>query len=83
MEFKRGDQIIYIPSHADGPDHKDSEEGFVTSVRGDSIFCRYWSKHDRNILRTLANSEATSPEDLILADTRHQNVINNILKGIP
>ena len=65
MEFKRGDQIIYVPDHAHGPGHKDSEEGFVTSVNDEVVFCRYWNKNNDKILRTLANSEATSPRDLI------------------
>jgi len=83
MKFKRGDQIIYIPNHADGPNHPDAEPGFVTSVKGDSIFCRYWNKHQPNLLRTTANSEATSPRDLVHINSRHQNVIDNILKGLP
>ena len=53
-------QIKYTPTHAEGvPDHPDIEYGFVTSVKGDTIFCRYWSKHNPDDLRTTANSEGT------------------------
>ncbi len=77
MNFKRGDQIIYIPYHADGdPDHKDSQRGFVTSNREPgNFFCRYWSRHLTGQLRTRANSESTKPEQLILKDTVPQEVV--------
>ena len=80
--FKRGDQIIYIPDHAHGPDHPAVEEGFVTSVNDQVVFCRYWNRIYHHTLRTLTNSEATSPDDLVLTNTRNQNVIDNILKGL-
>lgn len=56
----RGTQILYVPMHAQGDtNHPDVEPGFVTSQRGDVVFCRYWSKHAPGELRTKANSEAT------------------------
>lgn len=58
--LKRGDQIIYVPRHAKGDtDHPNCERGFVTSVRGDNAFCRYWRKRLPFELRTTANSELT------------------------
>ena len=58
MDLQPGTQIAYVPTHANGDlSHPDVEFGFVTSVRGDVAFCRYWSKGDG--LRTTANSEAT------------------------
>lgn len=81
MNLKRSTQIIYIPSHANGDkNHEDVEEGFVTSVQGNSAFCRYWSKQDRYQLRTKANSEATNKRDLIVEDTRTQDIIDNLLE---
>lgn len=63
MKFKRGDQIAYIPTHADDVHHPDTELGFVTSVSNKFVFCRFWGKNMS--LRTLANSEAVNPDDLI------------------
>jgi len=81
--LKRGTQIVYIPQHAEGDrNHKDVEEGFVTSVRGNSAFCRYWSKYDRYQLRTKANSESTSIRDLVIEATRTQDIIDEMLEDI-
>jgi len=65
--FKPKDQIAYIPLHANGDlTHPDVEFGFVTSVsfKGDTIFCRYWSKYNPAELRTKANSESTPANTL-------------------
>ena len=71
-----GTQIIYIPDHANGDEnHPDCEEGFVTSRRGNIAFCRYWSKHDPNSLRTTDNIEATPIDNVIVKATRDQSVI--------
>ena len=60
LDFKRGDQIVYIPEHANGYRcHADSDFGFVTSVRADTVYCRYWSKHSCDELRTKTCSEGT------------------------
>ena len=81
--FQPGDQIIYIPTHADNdPDHPDCEFGFVTSIRSNNVFCRYWSKIDQKLVRTNANSEATNPRDLYLWDSRPQSQIDNLLKNL-
>jgi hypothetical protein len=42
--FQVGDEVLYIPLHAQGKaDHKDCEHGVVTSLsrNGDTIFVRY------------------------------------------
>lgn len=60
--FQRGDQIAYIPAHADGDiNHPDVEFGFVTGGPNamECFFCRYWSKETPYELRTKANSEMT------------------------
>ncbi len=86
-ELKRGTQIVYVPSHADGDiKHPDCEEGFVISKTSDkyseAYFCRYWSKSYRYRLRTTANSEATNRRDLIVKDTRHQGIIEEMFRII-
>ena len=64
-KFKKGDQVAYIPTHADGDtNHPDVEYGFVTSVKGDTVYCRYWAKY-WNGLRTRSCSEGTPRECLV------------------
>ena len=66
MALTRGTQILYVPMHAHGDtNHPDCEAGFVTSVRGDVAFCRYWSRSTPGELRTKANSEATPVDALV------------------
>ena len=45
--LKRGTQIAYVPTHAAGIgiQHPDVEFGFVSSLKGDTVFCRYWWKY--------------------------------------
>lgn len=81
--LQSGTQIIYVPDHAEGDaEHPDCEQGFVTSVRGDMAFCRYWSNAHEG-LRTLANSEATPIRNLVVRDTRPQHVIDQWMEGQP
>ena len=78
-----GTQIIYVPTHTDGDlAHPDCEEGFVTSVRGDNAFCRYWSKHTPNSLRTKAGSELTPISLLVIKDTMPQEMVDDKLEAI-
>jgi hypothetical protein len=81
-QFHPGDQIIYIPDHANGPDHKDAEFGFVTSITDQYVFCRYWSKHEPDKLRTVANSESTMPYNLIKSESHPQGRIDALLGKI-
>ena len=76
--LKRGTQIIYTPDHADGDiEHEDCEKGFVITDKGQSVFCRYFSKRTLiGSLRTLANSESTPKENLIVQDTHDQRVVD-------
>ena len=68
--FKRGDQIVYVPEHANGDmSHPDVDFGFVwrrNEYDGNLYFCRYWSKFHDGELRTKANSESTHVRDLRL-----------------
>lgn len=81
--FSPGTQIIYVPSHAqDDIQHPDRETGFVTSIRKDVAFCRYWSKYSPRELRTKANSEATPFEYLVIKDTVPQENVDKILGSL-
>ena len=63
MEFKEGDQVAYVPTHAQGDlRHPDVEFGFVMEDRGEHCFCRYFKRGGtpgKPPLRTVANSEST------------------------
>jgi hypothetical protein len=90
--FQQGEQIVYVPTHAQQKlpawsaipwtfdlDHPDIEFGFVTSQRGDTVFCRYWRKGHLGDLRTKANSEGTPVDCLaryesVSADTVAHNL---------
>ena len=88
QELKRGTQIIYVPSHAGGGrlDHPNCEEGFVTSTKWlgstEIAYCRFWSQHDPERLRTRINSEACNAKWLVVKDTRPQHVVDRILATI-
>jgi len=82
--IERGTQIAYIPMHADGDiGHPDVEFGFVTSVRGSTAFCRYWSKSSPGVLRTQANSEGTPSSMIVRHTSTLQGIVNQLLEGIP
>ena len=83
IDFERGDQIAYIPTHAEGDiRHKDVEFGFVTSVNKESVFCRYWGKTYPTRFRTRSCSEATRRENLVKRITRSQELVNEQLVKI-
>jgi len=81
--MKRGTQIAYVPMHADGDlDHPDVEFGFITSVRDDAAFCRYWRKGQAGQLRTVANSELTPLDMLVECKSIGPSVVDQILKEL-
>jgi hypothetical protein len=85
VRFKKGVQIVYIPSHADGDiKHPDVEFGFVTGPGELGYhFCRYWEKNKIGFqLRTLINSESTPDENLQINKSVDQEVINTLLKKL-
>lgn len=82
QDLQKGTQIIYVPNHADGIDHPDCEKGFVTTVGRRGAFCRYWSKHDLGKLRTMANSELTPFDTLVIKNTHLQCVVDRLLRMI-
>ena len=84
--FKQGDQIAYVPSHANGDmSHPDVDYGFVMNPNPydkELFFCRYWSKFIKGELRTKANSEATHVRDLQLHQSVPQEDVNLMIRRI-
>ena len=81
--MEKGTQIIYVPDHAEGElKHRDCEAGFVMYVRGETAYCRYWSKYDPTLLRTQANSEGTPIHNLVELETRSQELVNRVIAKI-
>lgn len=77
-------QIAYVPQHAKGDlNHPDVQFGFVTSLHrdGENAFCRYWSKYHSG-LRTLANSELTPIQHLVLYASRSSEEVAAAAKQI-
>lgn len=81
-KFPVGTQIIYVPNHVDDENDPRCEQGFVTSINKQGAFCRYWSKHDPNTLRTMANSELTPFDRLLARDTHLPGEVETMLKMI-
>ncbi len=68
--YKPGDQILYIPSfildiEAPTTEQACLEFGFVTSVNEEHVFCRFWTDHRCEELRTTSTSESVNVNDLI------------------
>lgn len=80
QDLNPGTQIIYVPRPPSSI--KDCEEGFVTSVTENGAFCRYWSKTYPERLRTMANSELTPFECLVIKDTHPQTEVDFWLRMI-
>ena len=82
--MERGDQIAYIPGHARGIGlgHKDVEFGFITGVRLNNIFCRFWSRADSLVLRTTSCSEGCNVRDLMPFNTHPDSFITKTLNEI-
>ncbi len=84
----KGTQIIYIPRHVkviEGQEemHPDVEAGFVFGkIIRSHIFCRYWSKHSPDELRTKSCSESTPVDCILIKDTRPQDVVDKVIKEI-
>jgi len=82
-KFEPRDQIAYIPLHASGDiKHPDVELGFVTSVRDDTAFCRYWSKWEQGELRTKANSEGTPIAQLVYHVSTSQEIVDALYRAL-
>ena len=66
-DFKKGDKVKYIPTHANGDrKHKDCENGVVSSTNNKFVFVKY---DNAMCIMTTGDepytSQATKPEDLI------------------
>lgn len=81
MELKRGTQIVYVPSHAEGDTkHRDAEQGFVTLAGESYAFCRYWSKFEGGQLRTKSCGELTPISHLVVQNSVPQIEVEAALK---
>jgi len=80
-DYKRGQQIRYVPNHATGPaDDNNCEDGFVTSDLGNrGVMCRYWSKIVIGELRTKSCSELTPRENLVPHTSTTKNRVKHAL----
>lgn len=85
-EYKKGDQIAYVPSHTEGDlSHEDVEFGFVMADKGDHCFCRYFYRPIKDMkptLRTLANSESTPKHSMRMHYFASPSYIDTIIKDI-
>ena len=89
-----GTQIIYVPPHAHGDiNHPSCEHGFVTSIVGTTVFCRFWLKGTytafdfdkfRKIpeLRTTSCGEACHIDSLVIIDSVRQMYVEKVLEDI-
>jgi hypothetical protein len=79
--MKIGTQIAYIPLHAGGDiSHPDVEFGFITASGQSNHFCRYWRRGKNGLeLRTVANSESTPTEQLIVYQSVSQSIVDDWL----
>jgi hypothetical protein len=78
MTFKRGTQIAFVPARAGGNlTHESVEYGFVTSVQGTIVWCRFWDWNGK--LRTKDSSYAVPVDYLVPLDTVEQSVVEEWL----
>jgi hypothetical protein len=81
LNFQLGTQIIYIPHHAHGDEnHPDVEEGFITILEPQHhhAWCRFWSKHSPQELRTASTSEVVSLNFIKEKITRPQSTVTKM-----
>jgi len=66
-DFKKGDRVMYIPSHAEGDmRHKDSQKGVVSSKNDTWVFVKYdWAGCIMTTGDEPYTAQATKPGDLI------------------
>ena len=63
-QFKKGDKVRYIPSHAKDSSDVDCENGVVSSVRVGIVFVKYGSPIETG--EEPYTAQATYPQDLKL-----------------
>lgn len=82
--YKTGDQIVYIPGHANGDrNHPDTERGFVMGQRENAAaLCRFWRRDMWGTLRTTANGEWTNHANLSLCASGPQMAVDLAIKTI-
>lgn len=58
------------------------EKGFVTSIRDSIVFCRFWSKAEPHMLRTVSCSESTPKDRLFVVNTCLQDKVDKWIRHI-
>lgn len=84
-QLHRGTQIVYLPQHLiDKADlnNKEIQFGFVTSVKKDIVYCRYFSQYDLTTLRTVSCSERSPIENLYLLNTVERCIVRRWVRYI-
>ena len=83
MVYKIGQQIAYVPTHAQGDvNHPDVEFGFVTSQKGARVWCRFYRNPSTTDLRTKLNSEPCSARDLKEHILHNSSIIERKLREL-
>lgn len=81
MKLERGTQIRYVPNHASGvEDDLRCEDGFVTTDKGDSVFCRFWSRTNIGQLRTKSCSELTPAQNIVVHKSTTEKKVKEALE---
>ena len=66
VDFKKGERVRYIPTHAANAQSKDCQNGVVSSINDSWVFVKY-----DNLMSIMITgdepytAQATSPEDLV------------------
>lgn len=82
-KFKVGEQVANIPFHAYGDiNHEDVQFGFITELKENGAFVRYWTKRNNRELRTKANSEFTYFDYLVPHYLHDQNFIVRVMQEL-
>lgn len=87
-DLEVGRQIIYVPSYirqtykTPKPDGylviPETEIGFISSWRKDVVFCRFFWRRSSQ-LRTVANSEGCSAEDLFVVKCFNDDTVEHLI----
>jgi len=81
-KFRIYDQVRYVPRHANGDvNHKDVEQGIVTSVFNTGIARCLFFRKDMEGLRTLSNTEIVNTADLVKFTVLSRGTVYQIVEA--
>ena len=75
LKFSNAFEVIYIPNHADGPNHKDCERGIVSSFNEKFVFVKFY-KQLINLGWEGTTAKPCKPENLKI-ESKISNICNN------